>query len=100
MVVTLSSRGHRWLRRQPLDDPAAARPAVADPVVQTVRRFLPELDAGRQHPEAAPALRPGNTGSAGVAWWSGFSPGAARTRGGDAAQMVMATFPRACPVAS
>src|SRR6266516_5075839 len=55
------------LRRQPFGHPAAAFPAVADPVVQAVRRFLPELHAGGQHPEAAPALRAGNIGSAGVA---------------------------------
>ena len=56
-----------WLRRQPLDHPAADSPPVTDPVVQAVRRFLPELDAGWQHPEAAPALRTGHIGSAGVA---------------------------------
>jgi len=50
-----------WLRRQPLDHPAADSPPVTDPVVQAVRRFLPELDAGGQHPEAAPALRTGTS---------------------------------------
>jgi hypothetical protein len=35
--------------------------------VQAVRRFLPELDAGGQHSEAAPAPRTGNIGSARVA---------------------------------
>ena len=35
--------------------------------MQAVWRFLPELDAVGQHPEAAPAPRAGNTGPAGVA---------------------------------
>src|SRR5262249_20308599 len=54
------------LRGQPLDHPAAAFPAVADPVVPAVGRSLPERGLGGQHPEAAPALRTGNTGSATV----------------------------------
>ena len=33
----------------------------------TVRRFLPELDTGQQYPKAAPAPRPGDIGSVGVA---------------------------------
>src|SRR6185437_7960498 len=51
------------LRRQSFGDPAGALRAVANPVVQAVRCLLPELDAGRQHPEAAPAGRPGKAGS-------------------------------------
>src|SRR5258707_14700247 len=55
-------RSARPLRRQPFGGPAVALRAVADPLVQAVGGLLPELDAGRQHPEAAPARRPGNGG--------------------------------------
>ena len=35
--------------------------------MEAIRRFLPELDAGGQQPEAAPAVRTGKIGSDGVA---------------------------------
>jgi hypothetical protein len=68
------SYGNFGLRGQPFDRPILACPPVADPVVQAVRRFLPELDPAGKQPEAAPALGTVQISAIGVAELQGTSP--------------------------